>query len=283
MRDSILLTIIKWWCNCLDLCFEIVARPWKPEELHYRRMISTIFGQEWELKKSFKFFDTTTLPTTYKATRTQLIKFTRDFWNNQTNRRHMTPAWPEGSLAYLEELFDLRFAELVQSGETNETVIRAFRLLNEVGDKHIPRKLIAERLEVDQDTLLNEVARLERRLRGPGLGFFLRPFAFQDKYGQIEPIIQEWREKNYISLYTATIAEIEGRSVEELELSVRTYNALKNANIQTIGEILSTSEKALLQERNFGRKSLNELTEVLANINPLLKIGMHSKREPIEM
>jgi len=46
------------------------------------------------------------------------------------------------------------------------------------------------------------------------------------------------------------------RSVEELELSVRSYNCLKNANIQTIGELVQKTESEMLKTKNFGRKSL---------------------------
>ena len=54
------------------------------------------------------------------------------------------------------------------------------------------------------------------------------------------------------------------RSVEELELSVRSYNCLKNANIQTIGELMQKTEAEMLRTKNFGRKSLNEIKEILA-------------------
>src|SRR5256885_14606163 len=47
------------------------------------------------------------------------------------------------------------------------------------------------------------------------------------------------------------------RSVEELELSVRSYNCLKNANIQTIRELVQKSENEMLKTKNYGRKSLN--------------------------
>ncbi len=53
------------------------------------------------------------------------------------------------------------------------------------------------------------------------------------------------------------------RSVEELELSVRSYNCLKNAGIQTIGELVQKSESEMLRTKNFGRKSLNEIKEIL--------------------
>src|SRR6266481_1037376 len=49
------------------------------------------------------------------------------------------------------------------------------------------------------------------------------------------------------------------KSVDELELSVRSYNCLKNANIRTIGELVTKTEAEMLKTKNFGRKSLNEI------------------------
>ena len=62
------------------------------------------------------------------------------------------------------------------------------------------------------------------------------------------------------------------RSVEELELSVRSYNCLKNANIQTIGDLVQKTEAEMLRTKNFGRKSLNEIKEILASLG--LSFGM---------
>jgi DNA-directed RNA polymerase subunit alpha len=62
------------------------------------------------------------------------------------------------------------------------------------------------------------------------------------------------------------------RSVEELELSVRSYNCLKNANIKTIGELVQKTEAEMLKTKNFGRKSLNEIKEILASMG--LSLGM---------
>ncbi len=62
------------------------------------------------------------------------------------------------------------------------------------------------------------------------------------------------------------------RSVEELELSVRSYNCLKNANIQTIGELVQKTESEMLKTKNFGRKSLNEIKEILSSMG--LSLGM---------
>ncbi|HVZ61153.1 MAG TPA: DNA-directed RNA polymerase subunit alpha, partial [Terriglobales bacterium] len=62
------------------------------------------------------------------------------------------------------------------------------------------------------------------------------------------------------------------RSVEELELSVRSYNCLKNANIQSIGELVQKTENEMLKTKNFGRKSLNEIKEILSTMG--LSLGM---------
>jgi len=66
--------------------------------------------------------------------------------------------------------------------------------------------------------------------------------------------------------------EVLNRSVEELELSVRSYNCLKNANIQSIGDLVQKTEAEMLRTKNFGRKSLNEIKEILGNLG--LSFGM---------
>ena len=72
-----------------------------------------------------------------------------------------------------------------------------------------------------------------------------------------------------------------GKSVEELELSVRSYNCLKNANIQTIGELVTRSEGEMLKTKNFGRKSLNEIKEILAGMGLSFAMKLDSKGRPV--
>ena len=62
------------------------------------------------------------------------------------------------------------------------------------------------------------------------------------------------------------------RSVDDLELSVRSANCLKNANIRYIGELVTRSEAEMLKTKNFGRKSLNEIKEILVTMG--LSLGM---------
>ncbi|GAB4172307.1 MAG: DNA-directed RNA polymerase subunit alpha [Thalassobaculales bacterium] len=67
------------------------------------------------------------------------------------------------------------------------------------------------------------------------------------------------------------------RKVDELELSVRSANCLKNDNIVYIGDLVMKSEAEMLRTPNFGRKSLNEIKEVLATMG--LRLGMHDELE----
>ncbi len=66
--------------------------------------------------------------------------------------------------------------------------------------------------------------------------------------------------------------EVLDRSVDELELSVRSYNCLKNANIQSIRDLVQKTEAEMLRTKNFGRKSLNEIKEILGGMG--LSFGM---------
>ncbi len=68
------------------------------------------------------------------------------------------------------------------------------------------------------------------------------------------------------------------KSVDELELSVRSANCLQNANIRYIGELVQKTEAEMLKTKNFGRKSLNEITEVLASMG--LQLGMAYENFP---
>jgi len=68
------------------------------------------------------------------------------------------------------------------------------------------------------------------------------------------------------------------KSVDELELSVRSANCLQNANIRLIGELVQRTEGEMLKTKNFGRKSLNEIKEVLAGMG--LELGMRLEGFP---
>lgn len=79
---------------------------------------------------------------------------------------------------------------------------------------------------------------------------------------EVEEIDDEW----------IRIHDVLQRSVEELELSVRSSNCLRNANIKSIGDLVRKTESDMLKFRNFGRKSLKEISDILTSMG--LHFGM---------
>jgi DNA-directed RNA polymerase subunit alpha len=70
------------------------------------------------------------------------------------------------------------------------------------------------------------------------------------------------------------------RRVDELELSVRSANCLKNANIRLIGELVQKSEAEMLKTQNFGRKSLNEIKDILSEMGLTLGLSLDGFPDP---
>ena len=79
-------------------------------------------------------------------------------------------------------------------------------------------------------------------------------------------------EEEETQVATTQLNENLFRSVDDLELSVRSANCLKNANIRYIGELVVRSEGEMLKTKNFGRKSLNEIKGILVKMG--LSLGM---------
>jgi DNA-directed RNA polymerase subunit alpha len=94
---------------------------------------------------------------------------------------------------------------------------------------------------------------------------------FDEEPEQVQPQVDEKKLKMITNL---------SKSVEELELSVRSYNCLKNANIQTISELVQKGDGEMLKTRNFGRKSLNEIKEILEEMG--LHLGMKLEEDDIK-
>ena len=80
------------------------------------------------------------------------------------------------------------------------------------------------------------------------------------------------KEEVEVSDEDNTLNEYLQKSVDELELSVRSYNCLKNAEIRTIADLVLKTESEMLKTKNFGRKSLNEIKDVLTEMG--LAFGM---------
>ena len=92
-----------------------------------------------------------------------------------------------------------------------------------------------------------------------------------------EPEVQEVPQDRPAPIYNENL----DRSVEELELSVRSYNCLKNANITTIRELVQKTEQEMLKTKNFGRKSLNEIKEILTAMGLSLGLKFDEKGNPM--
>lgn len=92
---------------------------------------------------------------------------------------------------------------------------------------------------------------------------------FDEKDDVHEPVIEEKQTEFNKNLL---------RSVNELELSVRAANCLKNANIKTIVDLVQRTEPEMLKTKNFGRKSLNEIKEILSEMG--LSLGMKLENAP---
>ncbi len=92
-----------------------------------------------------------------------------------------------------------------------------------------------------------------------------------------EPEVEEIHLEKPVAIHNENL----DRSVEELELSVRSYNCLKNANITTIRELVQKTEQEMLKTKNFGRKSLNEIKEILAAMGLSLGMRFDDKGNPV--
>jgi DNA-directed RNA polymerase subunit alpha len=97
----------------------------------------------------------------------------------------------------------------------------------------------------------------------------LRYFIHMDE--EIIPIEEKKEDEE-----TIRIRNLLNTRVDELELSVRSSNCLRAANIQTLRDLVSRSESDMLKYRNFGRKSLTELTAILEELG--LAWGMDVSR-----
>jgi DNA-directed RNA polymerase subunit alpha len=91
-----------------------------------------------------------------------------------------------------------------------------------------------------------------------------------------EPAIREYEDQPSEPPFNKNLL----RKVDELELSVRSANCLKNDNIVYIGDLVQKSEAEMLRTPNFGRKSLNEIKEVLSTMG--LHLGMEIPNWPPE-
>ena len=132
-------------------------------------------------------------------------------------------------------------------------------------DQRLPSEQeLAEQFGVSRPTVREALKRLAaqsliRTQRGATGGAFVNRLSFE------EAAPQQQSEADKLNEYL-------WRSVDELELSVRSANCLQNANIHYIGDLVQRTETEMLKTKNFGRKSLKEIKEILASMG--LALGM---------
>ena len=135
-----------------------------------------------------------------------------------------------------------------------------------VGQRTDYDKLSLE-VETDGSIIAEDAIALSARILQDQLRFFIN---FED-----EPETETKSEKSELPFSPYLL-----KKVDELELSVRSANCLKNDNIVYIGDLVLKTESEMLKTPNFGRKSLNEIKEVLGSMN--LRFGMDVPEWPPE-
>ncbi|MBM2816617.1 MAG: DNA-directed polymerase subunit alpha [Ignavibacteria bacterium] len=136
-----------------------------------------------------------------------------------------------------------------------------------VGQKTDYEKLILD-VKTDGTITAQEAIHFSAKILNDHIKFFI---SFEEPVE--EPPIHQSGEEEAKSQERNRLRKILLTPVEELELSVRAHNCLKAANIHTLAELVGLQENELLKFRNFGRKSLTELGEVVTNFG--LEFGMN--------
>ncbi len=286
-------TIAKWWCQCIDQLFHLVARPWKEEELPYRRMIHGVFETPWTLPRAWDEFlewNKDQQLVGWGSTRSRLQEFTRFYW--ERNSYQMTPSWPTGATVLLEEIF---VDQLETPDRFDKTTVMAIRMLYGLGCERLQKHLIPKTLGVSARPLYEDMWKTEHYYKcclrhHPHLHLFREAryqseldryfFAWQDK----KKAEQETREKaerrlqrqaDIERLLQELPQELLDMTIEDndLEWSVRAYNALFDNQCKTVRAILETSEKTMITWPRGGRKTINHINEALKQLDPRLSVG----------
>jgi DNA-directed RNA polymerase subunit alpha len=134
-----------------------------------------------------------------------------------------------------------------------------------VGDTRVGQRTDYDKLELeiwtDGSISPTDAMSMSARILRDHLAFFIQ---FEEEpEEEVEEEVDEEVER---------VRDLLSRSVDELELSVRSSNCLTAANIRTIGDLVQKTEQEMLKYRNFGRKSLKEISDILKNMG--LHFGM---------
>lgn len=272
----------------------------------YEKLLADIFGREpnwWRIKceEAHDILTRTGLPK--NPTPESFSQAVRDRIFQKFRSGEWTPAYLPGDDA--RDYYRSVFIEVVQTLSLREEQV--IRCLYALGLGPLSREELAQKFKVSSARIGQIRAKALRKLQHPSRSRrFVRLSSLKPqlrdlfyKCREIEsikesqrviedlirqfPLVQELlqregalntRVKELEAQLPPPIPEVLSKSVEEMELSIKTYNCLKNANIRTIEELVRKTEAELLKTKNFGRKSLNEVKEILASLDPRLRLGM---------
>ena len=145
-----------------------------------------------------------------------------------------------------------------------------------VGQKTDYERLILD-VRTDGTISAQEAVHNAAKILKDHIKFFINFEAYEEEVPQVEVVEEEVKaaEKNRLRKILLT-------PVDELELSVRAHNCLKAANIKSLGELVQLQESELLKFRNFGRKSLAELNEIveMCGLEFGMNVEQYLKEEP---
>lgn len=175
----------------------------------------------------------------------------------------------------------LKYIDAIISSTLTEREARIIRLRFGLKDGGVPHTLkeIGQKLGVTLERIRQIEGKALRKLRHPskGLKYLGRPL-----HSTLEKEIKEKTREIEAALRIAEMTTLSKkypllpmllRPTEEIKFSIRASNCLRNADIKYIGELVQKTEKELLKTRYFGRKSLREIEEVLADMG--LSLGMN--------
>lgn len=145
-----------------------------------------------------------------------------------------------------------------------------------VGQRTDYERLVLD-IRTDGTISSQEAVHFASKILNDHIRFFINFEAYEEEVPQVEVVEEEVKaaEKNRLRKILLT-------PVDELELSVRAHNCLKAANIKTLGELVQLQESELLKFRNFGRKSLAELNEIVevCGLDFGMNVEHYLKEEP---
>lgn len=288
------------------LTMEQLNRPaFKPEQENYYNLMAAIFGspkpieanpyQVWQQYLQEIAQSKIATPKSHFKLRQELIDIIIP-----ACRELIKPIWPNNLPAKIEE----------QINTLRENEQEVIRLRFGLGAQRLTLEQVAQKKGVTQQRVRQIEAKALRKLRHPSRSNELRPFILpiSEIRKELDKLLEEWKKakEGMVALRLSQVISTDEignsinilpqlpvlnsesalfklflRKIDDLELSTRTYNALKGTGIYNVGQLVQLTEKEILRLKNFGYKSLNEIKFTLeygltlkSGLEPPLRLGL---------